>query len=101
MKLNRIFVVAALAFMANCALAYSPAGDRIKTEWGEAINPDEVWQVYPRPIMERADWQNLNGLWEYKFIRFCRQKTDKTAGFYLIIIGPKEPKCHNLLVRDT
>jgi len=84
MKLNRIFVVAALAFMANCALAYSPAGDRIKTEWGEAINPDEVWQVYPRPIMERADWQNLNGLWEYAIVSAQSKQPSEFQGEILV-----------------
>lgn len=84
MKLNRILVVAALAFMANCALAYSPAGDRIKTEWGEAINPDDVWQVYPRPIMERADWQNLNGLWEYAIVPAQSKQPSEFQGEILV-----------------
>ncbi len=84
MKLNRILVVAALAFMANCALAYSPAGDRIKTEWGEAINPDDVWRVYPRPIMERADWQNLNGLWEYAIVTAQSKQPSEFQGEILV-----------------
>jgi hypothetical protein len=29
------------------------------------IDPANVWQEYPRPIMERTGWQNLNGLWDY------------------------------------
>ena len=84
MKLNRILVVAALAFMANCALAYSPAGDRIKTEWGEAINPDDVWRVYPRPIMERADWQNLNGLWENAIVPAQSKQPSEFQGEILV-----------------
>lgn len=56
--------------IANVFLAYSwvPAGDRIKTHWGDNLNPNEVWQEYPRPIMERSDWENLNGLWEYAIL---------------------------------
>ncbi|RED95273.1 glycoside hydrolase family 2 protein [Marinoscillum furvescens] len=44
---------------------WQPAGDKIKTKWAAEVDPDNVWPEYPRPIMERADWQNLNGLWSY------------------------------------
>jgi len=56
-----VFVVSAVQSYAQ----WEPAGDKIKTSWAEKIDPAKVWQEYPRPIMERADWQNLNGLWEY------------------------------------
>lgn len=42
-----------------------PAGDKIKTTWAEQIDPNNVLPEYPRPIMERKEWKNLNGLWEY------------------------------------
>ena len=38
------------------------------TTWGENIDPAKVWQEYPRPIMERGEWQNLNGLWDYAIV---------------------------------
>ena len=44
---------------------WSPAGDRIKTTWGENLDINNVLPEYPRPIMERSEWQNLNGLWNY------------------------------------
>ena len=44
---------------------WKPAGDKIKTAWAEQVNPQQVLPEYPRPIMERADWQNLNGEWDY------------------------------------
>lgn len=44
---------------------WQPAGDKIKTTWGEKLDANKVWPEYPRPIMERNDWMNLNGLWEY------------------------------------
>ena len=64
--MNR-FLIAALmiAATADAASAYSPAGNNIMTTWGEAIDPSAVWQEYPRPIMARGEWQNLNGLWNY------------------------------------
>lgn len=44
---------------------WKPAGDKIKTEWATKLNPKNILSEYPRPIMTRQDWQNLNGLWDY------------------------------------
>lgn len=68
MKINRILAAALMLSAATAVYAYTPVGDRIKTEWGESINPENVWQEYPRPIMERGRWSNLNGLWEYAIV---------------------------------
>ena len=52
----------------NEACVWTPAGDHIKTEWAETIDPSAVLQEYPRPQMVRADWKNLNGLWDYAIV---------------------------------
>ena len=58
-----------LALLAgNASAQWSPAGDRIKTKWAEQIDPANVLPEYPRPQMERQDWKNLNGLWQYAVI---------------------------------
>ena len=44
---------------------WQPAGDRIQTEWAEKMDVKNVLPEYPRPLMERSDWMNLNGLWNY------------------------------------
>ena len=44
---------------------WSPKGDKIKTEWADKLTPDNVWQSYPRPQLKRAEWMNMNGLWNY------------------------------------
>lgn len=59
------------AIIAICAFAcagfsqWKPAGDKIKTEWADKVDPKNVLPEYPRPIMERQQWLNLNGLWDY------------------------------------
>lgn len=63
-------VIAIICTTLICAVSakskgWEPAGNHIKTEWGEKLNPENVWQEYPRPIMEREQWANLNGLWDY------------------------------------
>ncbi|WP_080905545.1 glycoside hydrolase family 2 protein [Parabacteroides sp. Marseille-P3160] len=44
---------------------WKPAGDKIKTSWAEKVDPQSVLPEYPRPLIERGEWQNLNGLWSY------------------------------------
>ena len=55
-----------LMLACSAAIAqYAPAGDKIKTKWAEEVNPDKVLPEYPRPLMTRSEWKNLNGLWSY------------------------------------
>jgi len=47
---------------------WKPAGDQIKTVWAEQVNPQNPLPEYPRPILVRDQWQNLNGLWDYAIL---------------------------------
>lgn len=47
---------------------WQPAGDKIRTVWADDVSPEQVLPEYPRPIMERQAWKNLNGLWKYALI---------------------------------
>ena len=67
----------ALGLQAPSLAQWKPAGDRIKTEWGEKLDPANVLPEYPRPMMERKEWKNLNGLWDYA-IRPCGEAEPKT-----------------------
>ena len=60
-----IFAVATILFALTVQAQWKPAGDHIKTTWAEKIDVNHVLPEYPRPIMERQDWTNLNGLWSY------------------------------------
>lgn len=64
--------------------AWQPAGNHIMTSWGENLNPAEVWQEYPRPIMERDEWQNLNGLWNYAILPVSSQSPSEYDGEILV-----------------
>ncbi len=65
MKKNFLTMLLALALCSSTFAQWKPAGNKIKTSWGEQLDPKNVLPEYPRPIMERNDWKNLNGLWKY------------------------------------
>ena len=61
-------IVCSLVILINSVYLFAqwkPVGGRIMTEWAAKIDVENVLPEYPRPIMERADWINLNGLWNY------------------------------------
>lgn len=63
--LTILFIALSVCTFAAQKSTWAPAGDKIKTEWAERIDPNNVWAEYPRPQMIRGAWQNLNGLWNY------------------------------------
>jgi beta-galactosidase/beta-glucuronidase len=66
MKMKNKILLFIISFIsANVFAQWKPAGDKIKTKWAEEIDVTNVLPEYPRPVMERSDWKNLNGLWKY------------------------------------
>ena len=63
---------------------WQPAGDKLKTRWATDINVDNVLPEYPRPIMERAEWQNLNGLWSYAILPVGNEEPSSFDGEILV-----------------
>ncbi len=43
----------------------APFKSDLITKWGADVTPENAWREYPRPSLRRADWLNLNGLWDY------------------------------------
>lgn len=68
--MKKLWMVLALwgALAAQLHAQWKPVEGRISTQWSEQVNPDNVLPEYPRPIMERTEWKNLNGLWDYAII---------------------------------
>ncbi len=58
-----------LCFLSFTYGQWKPAGDKIKTKWTEQIDTKNILNEYPRPLMVRDQWKNLNGLWEYAITR--------------------------------
>ncbi|SFW51590.1 Glycosyl hydrolases family 2, TIM barrel domain [Sinomicrobium oceani] len=78
-----LFLVLCLAGHLSYA-QWKPAGNKIKTKWAESIDPDRVLHEYPRPIMKRDSWKNLNGLWDYSITSRESGKPEGSQGKILV-----------------
>ncbi len=51
---------------APAAHAWAPKHAALMTRWAAQVDPRAPLPEYPRPQMVRAEWQNLNGIWQYQ-----------------------------------
>ena len=63
---------------------WKPTGDKIKTKWADQIDVNSVLPEYPRPILKREEWKNLNGLWDYTIQAVGEQKPSTPDGKILV-----------------
>jgi beta-galactosidase/beta-glucuronidase len=83
MKKN-ITVILFLFFGLTLSAQWKLEGNKIKTEWASKVNPNHVLPEYPRPIMERKEWKNLNGLWNYAIQEVGKSAPTKYDGQILV-----------------
>ena len=65
MKKSLLALLAAVALFTTADGQWRVAGDKIRTTWAEQVTPENIHNKYPRPQLERSEWMNLNGLWNY------------------------------------
>ncbi|NDV83982.1 glycoside hydrolase family 2 protein [Bacteroides sp. 51] len=80
----RLILLALLFASTGLHAQWKPAGDKIKTNWAETLDPNNVLPEYPRPIMERTDWVNLNGLWDYAILPIGQREPQQFDGKILV-----------------
>jgi beta-galactosidase/beta-glucuronidase len=73
-----------LMFYTTASAQWQPQGDKIKTQWSETLNPENVLPEYPRPILERPEWKNLNGLWDYAILPVGESEPQQYDGEILV-----------------
>ena len=67
--MNKLLLLTLSSLVSICSYSqWCPMEGRIQTKWTEEISINNVLPEYPRPIMERSEWMNLNGLWNYSII---------------------------------
>lgn len=79
-----LFIALLLAFTLQANAQWKPAGDNIKTQWAEKVDPSNTLPEYPRPIMVRNDWESLNGLWNYAIVPRSEQNVKVGDGKILV-----------------
>ncbi|MCH5219162.1 MAG: beta-galactosidase [Muribaculaceae bacterium] len=60
--------LAVVAILSTLVLTDAYAGDKIQSRWADEIDTAQPWNVYPRPMLERDNWKNLNGYWQYAIV---------------------------------
>ena len=66
------------------AQSWKAVEGKIMSKWAETVNPENVWQEYPRPQFERSQWKNLNGLWDYAILKSHQIQPQKFQGKILV-----------------
>jgi Glycosyl hydrolases family 2, sugar binding domain len=61
-----VFFFAFLSLHAQNAWKRVPG--TIATPWADSVDPKHVLDTYPRPQLQREQWTNLNGLWDYAIL---------------------------------
>lgn len=61
----RMVAIAGLAWTSEARGGWQVCHGPLQTPWTTAVSPTNALPDYPRPQMVRADWMNLNGLWDY------------------------------------
>lgn len=68
--LQSLIAVAVLMMGSVCASeSWKPGSAPLMTRWAADVTPQSVWPEYPRPLLVRGHWQNLNGLWDYAVVK--------------------------------
>ncbi|MDD2594421.1 MAG: glycoside hydrolase family 2 TIM barrel-domain containing protein [Bacteroidales bacterium] len=73
---HSLIIALLLALTAPLSAQWQSAGNRIQTRWAQEVDPQNPLPEYPRPIMERPQWVNLNGLWDYAILPVGERPSD-------------------------
>ena len=73
------------------AQSWKAVEGKIISQWAKTVNPENAWQEYPRPQFERAQWKNLNGLWDYAILKTNEIQPKRYQGKILVPFSFESP----------
>jgi len=79
-----VILLLAISYLQLANAQWKPVGEKIKTSWAEKIDVTNPLPEYPRPQMERDQWLNLNGLWDYALVKRGSNIPDSYDGKILV-----------------
>jgi hypothetical protein len=106
MKLNlSVCLATALPFLTSVSgfgQSYKMNQVNIQSRWAKEVSPSNALKEYPRPQLMRANWKNLNGLWDYAITVKDAVKPTGFDGQILVpyplesaLSGVKKPYCQH------
>lgn len=68
MKTKSLLLLTSVLFSLSQVIAqeWEMKESPLMTEWSKKIDINNVLPEYPRPVMQRNEWKNLNGIWEFQ-----------------------------------
>ena len=63
---------------------------QLKTRWTGGVDEEHVLEEYPRPLLQRESYVNLNGFWDYAFTG-QGEKPKEYVGRILVPFSPEAP----------
>ncbi len=64
--------------MDSLSSTWHPIEGDLITRWAYDINPEKPWPEYPRPQLQRKNWINLNGEWDYVITNISKNNQEIT-----------------------
>lgn len=61
---------------------------QLYTRWGRSMDRENVLQEYPRPLLVRGGYTNLNGVWKYAFTKEYR-RPERFEGEIVVPFSPE------------
>jgi len=79
-----MWLLAGLATARAAAPDWQPQRAALMTRWAAEVSPTNVWPEYPRPQLVRAEWLNLNGLWDWAITPEATNRPPQFTGRILV-----------------